>query len=408
MKRSHLILILCLSATTSLAQVKLSTRGPVQCDSMYHYTNGRHTQIDYFYHTYSKDGSHTILHKSVYKSNNKWLLSYDSFKYTYNATGQMIQSVYMDPSGSHLYENYVYDSKGRLTREEKARGGNVYSYKNYTYYEDEDKVLIEEREGDWPEQYIFYAETYDSEGRVLIHEVLSNNRSKILERTVYEYDNDGNVKSQAEYKAEFVWLDNPVDPWNLVQTGKTESVLNDEGNVESIIYYMLMNDQWVMDKKYMYTYYHDGRPSPLITRYGTWWEDEYKEWYMSQKNILTKDEYGNIVVELNYVYNSLSGEQNASSSYSYWNDYTYDEYGNILNVWKKRYDLTNNSCTSDGTGEVYFYSDQHDTTWTTIEEIKVDNPSTNSPTLYDLQGRQLKQKPKKGIYIQNDKKVMVK
>ena len=129
---------------------------------------------------------------------------------------------------------------------------------------------------------------------------------------------------------------------------------------------------------------------------------------MSQKNILTKDEYGNIVVELNYVYNSLSGEQNASSSYSYWNDYTYDKYGNILNVWKKRYDLTNNSCTSDGTGEVYFYSDQHDTTWTTIEEIKVDNPSTNSPTLYDLQGRQLKQKPKKGIYIQNDKKVMVK
>ena len=43
-----------------------------------------------------------------------------------------------------------------------------------------------------------------------------------------------------------------------------------------------------------------------------------------------------------------------------------------------------------------------------VKYVLAPEPENDTPILYDLSGRRLEQKPQKGIYIQNGKKVLVK
>lgn len=120
-------------------------------------------------------------------------------EYEYDSTKRITKQKVIDSSGSVTSDEYVYDADGnkiKIIRINKTGSVSEYDYK----FDKNGNLILETHRID---DKISYSRslTYNDANN-LLRDILKNERGKLLEKSDYMYDNDGNCTQKSYYRSE--------------------------------------------------------------------------------------------------------------------------------------------------------------------------------------------------------------
>lgn len=394
--------------------------------------------------TYADDKANSVALEKIlyYEDSDSWedggLDDYEG-EFIYNWFGRMATYHYSESDSPEYDQSIVFDewdTAGRITHcywQEDNLGGETLSYETWLTYRDDGKISTEiSVEYNGPKKYyektVF---TYDDWGLMcdwqhyradspegpwteVSDQDWSRQRRNVIRRVWnYQYYKEGNWSVEEEidtdedgnylwgHKAKF-WTGRPyhytLDTYEdlrgaLDLSDRAEAVYIDEEYTPVVFFWDSEQQKWVLERKPWYTqvYAHrtldDGRIANELYE----WDETAED--MVLKGIyqyITVDEQDRVVRVDSRPIPDDDPMMHVIEDYTYFGDThyleTYTNYDRVV---------------------TYYYSDR---LWYNPEMLDIGRPSTLNPqlsTVYDLQGRPVNVNVKKGLYIRDGRKVVV-
>ena len=262
-------------------------------------------------YTYDEDGN-----ELTYTYRNYSGAVQNGYTCTYDQRGNLVKKEYMDKidAAYNYTEVFTYDEQDRLLTRTRINYDGKESVRTYAYEVDGSYRYIYDWD-DFDVNYYTYTYWYDTEDRIVKHELLNKITNEIDEAYETRYDEQGNeVYHRSVYNGkEYI----------------TNSTYNEQGK--------LLTSETTEDGELyamsVYTYNEAGKPLTYERMYGVDW-DRTTYTYDEQNRLVTEKSTGNTGWS-NYTYtydeagNRIKEELDGVDT-DYVCEYTYDAYGNIL------------------------------------------------------------------------------